>query len=1046
MDPYAMPFTNGRRAKRRLKIEVDSACVTDAVKGLAGNSDDLPRDAKCIHGVLDISVGFAYSHLVQLQPLDRAQHFFWQSMGVPPNEQWFFKIKSVESLPKPVPADEYISKRFSKVYTYINQDSMEELCGMFEILPIWLASEAAGSDMRDSLHLAAMIPQAFVKLCMHRLLEFLVLPSPMSPGWWKASRWFIRNIDPAVVAAFRASRDELPQEPFGLQMCGLLADDLRKCLDLLGRGCAVSSDILASWVCRLQEREDQLHVRSSSDRLAAFVQMIELIMLAEKLRNSEELGAVMRRVLQLTLPQDLKSLAESALKKFPKLGKSKISRGHLTLDVGFMLHQRVSNWMSGDAARYLMWDSSPQFGRDYQMCLVQQIRESDLDNLWDCSEAMFFLWESEGPPNFSDSNNVEDEAAIMAKLRNGMKVHALPAVLIGFGSAGFKNKLHALLHAARLEVFSEKELAQWTSSIVTVASGYGAERLLANLHNVSASDVAGWFEDVSLQDIRLCAGAAGASIGAGADALAQFPDAGVADFDFQDPAAAPQLVNVAIGDEGNGDDEEEWELANPTRLTFENLLGIPGLHHIIDNATKGLKDVMDSYTDNIFLAEKVCRFLYKPSTRIKLIERCFVRGPGVAFADDIKKFKGWINTGRWGTVAFSVPELLKVKHAIVWGWDETQFLRGEPVDGDIELEEKRRETAELAAYVSQAVQSPAWWGWIAMFEVVCGLLRQHIRWAESCPCHDHLLQTHREDLQTEPDLLKQFLSCPMRGLRAPELSAGQFLDLLSSLWQVSAAEVLRVLPAAMEERDRKAIMQEFDRARAHVAFYFTVKLSHLQELPWKILQLGHRNEVVAQMAANDILSSASPHPHPFVQKLCQPGPLRQACQRWIGGESLSAGNMKELRKFVATMRFVPTSERAIEGQHAKVHRQGLGRPNHTEHFQSYFVRSNEMAQALENGDLSLESFAWYCQIARNSFEACQSVGLAGHPSLGTVPARRRHQSQLHAKVIYHADPYTLYTAAAPDVEMKPGGGRNVVPLHALQDDQQAANPRAAGDG
>ena len=159
-----------------------------------------------------------------------------------------------------------------------------------------------------------------------------------------------------------------------------------------------------------------------------------------------------------------------------------------------------------------------------------------------------------------------------------------------------------------------------------------------------------------------------------------------------------------------------------------------------------------------------------------------------------------------------------------------------------------------------------------MFEVVCGLLRQHIRWAESCPCHDHLLQTHREDLQTEPDLLKQFLSCPMRGLRAPELSAGQFLDLLSSLWQVSAAEVLRVLPAAMEERDRKAIMQEFDRARAHLAFYFTVKLSHLQELPWKILQLGHRNEVVAQMAANDILSSASPHPHPFVQKLCQPAP------------------------------------------------------------------------------------------------------------------------------------------------------------------------------
>ena len=49
-------------------------------------------------------------------------------------------------------------------------------------------------------------------------------------------------------------------------------------------------------------------------------------------------------------------------------------------------------------------------------------------------------------------------------------------------------------------------------------------------------------------------------------------------------------------------------------------------------------------------------------------------------------------------------------------------------------------------------------------------------------------------------------------------------------------------------------------------------------------------------------------------------------------------------------------------------------------FKSYSVRFNEMAQALENGDLSLESFAWYCQIARNSFEACnQWAWQATHP-------------------------------------------------------------------
>ena len=266
------------------------------------------------------------------------------------------------------------------------------------------------------------------------------------------------------------------------------------------------------------------------------------------------------------------------------------------------------------------------------------------------------------------------------------------------------------------------------------------------------------------------------------------------------------------------------------RLSFDQLLGLPGLHHVIDNATKGLADVMRSYSDNVYLAQQVCRLLRKRDTQPKLLQRCFSRGLGPQFAKDIQAFRGWINPGRWDTVAFSVPELLKVKHALVTQWDEDVFLGGN-ADQD---EGRRRSTLDLAQDVSKAVHDPAWWAWLSMLEVLCGLLREHTVWAESCPCHYDILHSHGQHLSKE--LKAQFKCCPMRGRRAAELAAGEFLELLGRLWAVTSVNLLRVLPANTNQGQRCSILQEFDHARTHPGFYFAMKVSHLQEMPWKIFK------------------------------------------------------------------------------------------------------------------------------------------------------------------------------------------------------------------
>ena len=336
---------------------------------------------------------------------------------------------------------------------------------------------------------------------------------------------------------------------------------------------------------------------------------------------------------------------------------------------------------------------------------------------------------------------------------------------------------------------------------------------------------------------------------------------------FEDPNVAG--ADVVVNHEP---DDAFEEPPHPVKVKFPRLLGIPGLHHVIDNATKGFGDVLHKYKDYIFLAQQVCKLLRRRDTRPKLLQRCFSSdGLGQQLAQDIAKFEGFIHTGRWGTVAFSIPEILKVKQALVWGWDEEIYLRG----GEDAGQESRQASAELARQVSSAVNDPVWWAWLAMLEVVCALIRRHIAWAESCPCHWHLLEgSRRGDYHIPPKLKELFQSCPMRGKRAAEVSSGDFLDIMKDLWAVSAAEVFRVVGREINDEDRTFIMQEFDRARTHLAFYFTLKLSHLQEMPWKILQLAHPRETVAQIAANAVLQSTCQHPLAVELR----GELRDSCE------------------------------------------------------------------------------------------------------------------------------------------------------------------------
>ena len=452
MDPAPLPFNNGKRVRRRIRMGACSDVVRELVEGLPYQF--MNANVPYIYGAVDVSVGFIYSHSKRLGDLDREQYRHWRKLGVSGEDQWFFNFESSAALPEPVELAHYVARRFKRVFCVLTNDIVEELCDMIPNVPQWLAAERG-----LEYHLAVLLPEAFAVCSMENLLEFLVVPSLRSRGcWWSPPKWMQDMFNLDLCQAFEATRRPIPANltAFSMTSCNMLADDLRS---VLLQGLAGNEDKLFRWICGLQESDDALFASWGSDKLAVASQMIELVRLADKLRDTGNLSAVMRKALEVVLPSELRDMCPVLLRGVQKLSKSQISRARLTLDVGFMLHKRVENWLNPDKIRFLMWDSSPQFGRDYQMALVQEVKKDDLPVALRSLLRMETLFVGDAP-DFGDDEAFVQTRADMDILRKIICLHAVPSVLIGFGAASFSHKLWSLLHAIRLETFLGERVAR----------------------------------------------------------------------------------------------------------------------------------------------------------------------------------------------------------------------------------------------------------------------------------------------------------------------------------------------------------------------------------------------------------------------------------------------------------------------------------------------------------------------------------------------------------------------------------------------------------
>ena len=778
-------------------------------------------------------------------------------------------------------------------------------------------NSAADMEAMGNPHLSLKLPLPVALGVFRHSVTLVSVPSPFhvrvpGPQWLKIYMKHLRDF-------MESAQPEPHTSPFFLQESEELADALRSFYHNPGlHFSAAERSVLHQWICKLNLASESSVVLPKKFHPD---QIFRLMLLTRHLRNaSTKLHHVVETVVQTLLPESqaehMRSQVELQCRKQPLKCLADISRTRLYMDVGFMLWTRCQNYPPRESyCRYLHWDSSPQYGRDYELATVKSILRSFLPELLETVHRMrsewskwlseirdqeldlegdfeFSIFKLENPGNFNQMK--EEEKKLMQYCKQFIHVLTMPATQVGFGGSGFSSKLRALLHAFRLNHFTQASLLEYLAEFVTSTEDFGTEKQISRLKPIGLDLVCPYFEDMAQDEIdMLLAEVLPSKVQQLAMDERDDPD----DDLFENP-------DHVLGDSEPKEDDlfenPDHVLGDsqPAVLNIGHWLSTPPMHHINDTITTGLGDVMPSWDDTVHKSEQICKVVRSTRHKKRLLGNCFSSGLALHFQPTLKCFKGWIHTKRWATVAFSIPELRKIERAMRFrsngcGWSKTRFQGGG--DGT-----QKEDTMKLATDVDDAVQSPLYWAYLVVMDHMAEFFRKATTFAEVCPCHGrYLMGLDHVPEAVLKEMKPQWEKCPFRGMMLAELSE-EFFHLLGQWSTASSAELLAKLPHDIEADTRNQCLRECEAGQQHIIFAYVLKLSHLHNSPYTLFRMAHLNTEVAWKAGDECLASASQHPK--IRRL-QASPLKEQFLRWRAGEATLFA-MPELCSFIAELRSI----------------------------------------------------------------------------------------------------------------------------------------------
>ena len=607
----------------------------------------------------------------------------------------------------------------------------------------------------------------------------------------------------------------------------------------------------------------------------------------------------------------------------------------------------------------------------------------------------------------------KDEADLTQSLSNMLVIHKLPAIQLGAGRTTVGHKFQALMHMIKLVAPTLTLLPYCVRRTFALTSDYGVEARVPSVRPVPVSEVFPYLEEDDYSDND-----------DDSDTDSEMPG-------LVDPQDDFEKVPEALPAEDD-DDFAGIPVGKPRRDHREELLDltgcseIPGLLHVIHNAGKGLSNQLDDYKEATEKLQKVSNMLRRKESKERLQESCFDSDTGRAVYEQcLKCFKGHCYQDRWGTVADCLIHMsIDVKAALDFFWDAEKYRGSTSEKTTVSDEEDDHDAKERIDIIDEALRNPFWWAYWHMLMRVAKILRLALIWAEGCPCHDSLRAALLEvDPEVDSDIIKELRdlvnTCVMRGRRCPELAAGDFHRVLKRLYLEEGSQLLMQLPPSLNGEERKRILGDFERSRQYLLATFILKLSHWPEIIHFVYAVAHYDPEVAWSCYQVVMRCSEETE--LIKELKSP----ELSQDRLYFESLEGAlpvtddpsDAPLLRQFLAKLQLARSAERVAEGLHAVVHKEVKRCPNHSTALVSLSNRFPQIRTYCAENPSNLNNFALTLSNCVNSRIVCNILGFRNHPTVQLLKASKDHHGY---EVVYHADVYSKYKMARPNVNFRTG--------------------------
>ena len=447
-----------------------------------------------------------------------------------------------------------------------------------------------------------------------------------------------------------------------------------------------------------------------------------LILELRFLANTVSIQASLQSAVRLISPnqafaQHLLHHLEAAGRLVPS--KSTMYRHRLSLTLAWYLHLQQEVASKKNICTYWMVDASPQGGVDLVQHICMVLSEDEVLRAWQISLDMY------KNPKSGESQEQMKTLGHILEWQQG------PCVGVGSGKAGLFYKLHALLHARRLISDSWDTVVATFHSSVAFTGDLGVESLFASVHPFPLASLIPWMSADSIDFTFMSEGTCETDFG-------HVSDTGALGLGVPDTATATPLEYHT----GSG-------------------VFIAGMLHILHNIVGELVNVMEHFGTFRKDLTLLTTWLRRPHMRQRFQNTCLVG----EFAD----LQAWfyhfslrVDMHRWGVVVDGTCEVLHLEEALRKGFDPEAYGK------EHQKSEDEDSTVKLSQ-LTEVIQSQFFWSYAKMV-ACCGRVLQEIAaWSEGCSCH-----SPADTTEVNRTIARKGGSgtCPMAGMRAPEMAAG----------------------------------------------------------------------------------------------------------------------------------------------------------------------------------------------------------------------------------------------------------------------------------